>query len=176
MISQDWAIDKRKGVAMKAQSHLTLICLCVTLLTATALLVGCVMPYSYSSGSTIKASTVKKIRDGKTIKQEVIQWFGVPTNVVRPQAEAAPSLLEVILPGLGDSSVSSRTYAELFSGHNLTENHRVYVYTATRTEGTMVQIGPVMTSDAHAYSDTLLVLIDEGTGIVADHIFKKDQR
>jgi hypothetical protein len=158
---------------MKAQSHLTSVSLCVMLFAGASVLGGCIMPYNYSSGPTIKESRVKKIRAGQTTKEEIRQWFGIPTDVVGPQAEATISLLELIMPGLDDSSATPRTYSELFSKHDLTEDYKIYVYKVTRTKGRMVQVGPVNSNAAHTSSETLLVLIDDKTGIVKDHIFSK---
>lgn len=135
------------------------------------LLSGCfVMPHSYTYGTPIKDEMVAKIQPGKTTKEEIIQWFGIPNNIVKSQDKVGSSYN---LPA--SSAHMTVPSFDLFSSkHKITDDSRIYVYTFSKTSGSSVNILFLGNTTTHTRADTLLVLLNEDTGLVEDSLFRKE--
>jgi len=158
---------------MKRESKMNGIFLCI--IVTTLFLAGCINAYSFRYGPQIKEDIVKMIQPGKTTKEDIIQWFGSSTNIVQKQGADATTpkegLVDVIDPRLVSPSF------DLFSSkHKITEDHRIYVYTSTKSEGTVFYLSFFTKSDGQMFKDSLLVLVNEKTGIAEDYIFIKENK
>lgn len=139
---------------------------------------GCfVAPYTYTCGQPIKEDKLKKIEAGKTTKEEIIQWFGVPSVVVKKGEKANVTTTQYGASGVIQSIGSS--FDELFSlfssKHKQKDSYIIYYYDYTKTEGATFSIIFFSPSSSRALTDKLLMLIDENTGIVEDYIFSKQR-
>ncbi len=144
---------------------------------------GCaVMPHSYTAGEPISEKTVERIQPGKTTKGEIIQWFGLPQSIEKPivEKEAAVEREEKVATGgawLVGGGTTFQPSFELFSSkHKITKDHRIYVYTFTKTKGGTFVILFFGSTDSHSLSDKLLILVNEKTEIVEDYIFRKETK
>lgn len=149
-----------------------IVMICVSLLS------GCfVAPYTYTCGQSIKEDKLKKIEAGKTTKEEIIKWFGVPSTVVNKGEKAGVTATQYGAAGLIQSTGFS--FDELFSlfssRHKSKESHVIYYYDYTKTEGATFNIIFFSPSNSKVLTDKLLVLIDENTCIVEDYIFSKQR-
>lgn len=154
----------------------------VVVITATMFLWGCaIMPHKYTSGEPIKEDKTKMIQPGKTTKEEIIQWFGIPTVIAKKDEKMSlpiemAGMMGVTGGEVGKQEVSSDTFFNLFSSkHKLMENHRIYYYRYTKSSGTNFSMPFFGYSGGRALTDKLLVLINEDTGIVEDYIFRKQE-
>ena len=141
------------------------------------------MPHSYSYGTPIKEDMVKRIQDGKTTKEEMLQWFGIP-NIVQKQGEDTTSqkslhegaMMEPVMMSSMDQKFVSQASFDLFSSkHKITEDHRIYDYSFTKMKGASVSVLFYGTTDTKMLTDILLILVNEKTGNVEDHIFRKGE-
>jgi len=137
------------------------------------------MPHKYTAGEPIKEDMVKMIQPGKTTKEEIIQWFGIPSVIAKKGEKMSlpTELVSMSVAGeIGRQEVSSDTFFNLFSTkHKLTESHRIYYYTYTKSKGTTFAMPYFGYTGGKALTDKLLVLINEDTGIVEDYIFRKQK-
>ena len=153
-------------------------------------LVGCfVSPHSFTQGRPIADNKVEKIQKGRTTKDEIISWFGVPTTIIKKgdktktelTSTAAPSptiALPYFMPGLQGTPTgefSSEQLFSLFSSKNkIKDDDVIYYYAYTSTQGSSFGLLFFSTTDSHAVTDKLLILIDEEKGIVTDFILSKE--
>lgn len=153
--------------------------MCFILIGMLLFLGGCmVMPHSSSYGTPIKEDMVKRIQDGKTTKEEIVKWFGIP-NIVQKQGEDTTSQKSLpegaIMGSMGQKFVSQASFELFSSKHKITEDHRIYVYSFTKMKGASVNVLFFGTTDTKTLTDILLILVNEKTGNVEDHIFRKDE-
>jgi len=169
---------------MRREFKIKGILFCVVVITATTFLWGCaIMPYKHTSGEPIKEDKTKMIQPGKTTKEEIIQWFGIPSVIAKKgekmslPIEMAGGMYGIGAAGeVGKQEVSSDTFFNLFSSkHKLIENHRIYYFTYTKNKGSTFNMPFFGYSGGRALTDKLLVLINEDTGIVEDYIFRKQE-
>jgi hypothetical protein len=159
---------------MKRESKINgfLLCIFVTIL----FLAGCVrfLGQSIKQGTPIKEDMVKMIQPGKTTKEDIIQWFGIP-NVIQKQGEetASPKQVDMVQPFVSPVFPSFDFFS---SKHKITEDHRIYAYFFTKTEGTMTDILIFSKQYMTTLTDTLLVLVNEKIGIAEDYIFRKENK
>ncbi len=133
------------------------------------------MGTSYKMGTPIKEDTVKMIQPGKTTKEDIIQWFGIP-NVIQKQGEEAASSKQGAMVGMMGPQFVYPSFDLFSSKHKITEDHRIYGYTFTKMEGKMVTVPIIGKQDMETKTDMLLVLVNEKTGIAEDYIFRKENK
>jgi hypothetical protein len=127
----------------------------------------------YRLGETITEEMVKKIQPGKTVKQDILEWFGPPIAVARKGAW-------VKIPRLGTDrtgwdEIQSDSFLELFSSkHALTENHIIYYYHYGEDKATAGMFIFYAHGEGKLWISKLWVLIDETAGIVTDYLFRKE--
>lgn len=155
------------------------ILLCVTVIVAILFLGGCLfMPHSYTYGKVIKEDKVKMIQPGKTTKEEIIQWFGIPTIIQKSgekESQEKKEVAEVGIMGPFGGVVSQPSFDLFSSKHKITDDHRIYVYTFTKSKGASFNFLFFGSMDTHSFTDKLLVLVNEKTGIAEDYIFRKEE-
>ena len=165
------------------------VVLLATLVFSGLFLTGCfISPHSFTQGKPIADNKVEKIVKGKTTKEEVINWFGVPTTIIKKgdktategTTAAAPSpniALPYFAQGVQSTpsgEVSSEQMFSLFSSKNkIKEADVIYYYGYTTTKGSSVGFLFFSTNDSHAVTDKLLILMNEEKGVVEDFILSK---
>jgi hypothetical protein len=129
---------------------------------------GCIVMSSYQSGESLQEKQIQQIAPGTTTKQQILDLFGPPVAVARKgSAQMVPSAYQ---------GIQVDTFFELFSPkHTLTERHIVYYYPAREVKGTSVLVPFAGAANNQVATDRLWILIDDGTGIVADYVFRKAQ-
>ena len=141
-------------------------------------MVGCaIMPMRGEVGKPFDENLINKIQRGKTTREEITQWFGVPKAVARkgekiklPTTTATPYMGGVEMPG---EEVSSDTYFALFSKRQVTENHIIFLYVYTTSKGMNFYMPFFGYMGGKALKNTLVILIDDSKGIVEDYIYDK---
>lgn len=152
-------------------------------------LAGCMIaPHSFTQGRPIADNKVTLIQKGKTSKDEIIGWFGVPTTIIKKgdqarkestsvTASSPTSVLPYFTPGVQGTptgEVASEQLFSLFSSKNkIKESNVIYYYAYTITKGSSLGLLFINTTDSHAVTDKLLILIDEEKGVVEDFILSK---
>ena len=118
------------------------------------LLSGCLTTNNIS-GTPINKETVQKIENGKTTRDEILQWFGAPDKIL-------------------DSGTSVQGNAGVGGQVNVSvgKNQEIYVYEYVKTKGS---VGGyiIFQSNTQTKKDTLIIWIDKTTGIVSNHAFTK---
>lgn len=153
-------------------------------------LTGCfISPHSFTQGRPIADNKVEKIQKGKTTKEEIINWFGVPTTIIKKGDKtktggtaATPPSPNIALPyfaqgvqGTPTGEISSEQLFSLFSSKNkIKDDDVIYYYGYTTTKGSSVGLLFFSTSDSHAVTDKLLILMNEEKGVVEDFIMSKE--
>jgi len=127
----------------------------------------------YKMGETITEEMMKKIQPGKTVKQDILEWFGPPIAIARKGAW-------VKIPRLGTDrigwdEIQSDSFFELFSSkHTLTQSHMIYYYHCGEDKATAGMFIFYAHGEGKLWISKLWVLIDETTGIVTDYLFRKE--
>ncbi len=127
---------------------------------------------SFLTGDPLPEKQVKQIVPGMTTKQQILDWFGPPLAVARKGA-----IMKI--PSLGPKKteyqdVQADSFLELFSSkYALTERHIVYYYPATDIKSSETLFVFLDTIDHKVVTDRLWILIDDGTGIVVDYVYRK---
>ncbi len=144
------------------------------------LLSGCITLFKYS-GTEIKAGRVAKIKPGKTLKREALEWFGAPITI------SAPGEI-VVIPKVSTPDkeyrvprratiVESDTFFDLFSPEiDITEYHRVYYFYFSESRELMYFLMVATYDQINTKFDKLWLLINEKTGVVEDYFFKQGIR
>ena len=135
---------------------------------------GCfLMTAEYKMGETIEDESAKNIQPGKTVKQDILQWFGPPIAIAR-KGEL------VKIPRLGANrtgwdEIQSDTFFELFSSKQpLTQNHIVYYYHSAEETSTAGMLIVYAHGEGKLAVSNLWILIDDKTGVVADFLFRRE--
>jgi len=163
---------------MKIKNYVTLktfLCL-VTSFFILSIMSCAIMPTKGEVGKPIDEKMVKKIQKGKTTREEIIQWFGIPMAVAKKGETIKLSGAMATPMGGGEmqgAEVSSDTYFVLFANHNITENHRIYLYIFTKTKGMGFSMPFISTMSGKTLKNTLIILMDESKGIVVDYKYEK---
>lgn len=118
---------------------------------------------------------IRGIRRGATTRQEILERFGPPVAIAR-----RGTTMVYPPPGpekRGRADVQSDAFFELFStGRALRDTEIVYYYDSSRLKGTGILIVPLIGGGSHSMEvvvERLWLLIDERTGIVEDHVFRR---
>lgn len=129
---------------------------------------------SFQSGESLQEKQIQQITPGTTTKQQILDLFGPPAALAR---KGSALIIPSTGPGKVDyPDVQGETFFELFSSkRTLTERHVVYFYSASETKSTRMMVLFAGTADNKVATDRLWILIDDGTGIVLDYIFRKAQ-
>lgn len=151
-------------------------CLFVSFLVVS--MTGCaIMPIRGEVGKPFDENLISKIQRGKTTKEEITCWFGVPKAVARkggkvklPSAIATPYTGGVEMPG---EEVSSDTYFALFPKNKVTESHLIYLYVYTTSKGMSFSMPFFGSMSGKALKNTLVILIDDDKGVVDDYVYDK---
>ena len=162
----------REGLTQRLALRRVLVFL--FLLWISVWLSGCfLISANYKMGDTIDQESTKNIHPGKTVKQEILQWFGPPIAVAR-KGEL------VKIPRLGANrtgwdEIQSDTFFELFSSKQpLTENHIVYYYHSAEDKSTAGMFVVYAHGEGKLSVNKLWILIDDKTGLVADFLFRPE--
>jgi hypothetical protein len=136
------------------------------------------MPTKGEVGKPIDEEMVSKIQNGKTTRDNIFQWFGIPMAVAKKGetiklAGAMATPMAVGSTNMAGAEVSSETYFVLFANHNITENHRIYLYTFTKSKGMGFSMPFLMTQSGSTLKNTLVILMDESKGVVEDYKYDK---
>lgn len=139
---------------------------------------GCaIMPMRGEVGKPFDENLISKIQRGKTTKEEITRWFGVPKAVARkggkvklPAAMATPYAGGMEMPG---EEVPADTYFALFPKNKVTENHIIYLYVYTTSKGMNFYMPFFGYMGGKALKNTLVILIDDDKGIVDDYVYDK---
>ena len=125
-------------------------------------------------GGPFNEARIKGIQRAETTKQEILTWFGPPVAIAR-QGE----IMTFPPPGPtkeGYKEVRSETFFELFSAkHKIIEGHIIYYYYYSVIKGSFAAIGLVGNSKQRLVVSKLWILINNTTGIVEDHLFRKEE-
>jgi hypothetical protein len=137
------------------------------------------MPMSGEVGKPFDENLINKIQRGKTTKEEITRWFGVPKAVAKkgekvrlPTVTATPymGMGGVEMPG---EEVSSDTYFALFSKQQVKENHIIYLYVYTTSKGKIFSMPFFGSMGGKVLKNTLVILIDDDKDIVEDYVYDK---
>ena len=125
-------------------------------------------------GRPFNEAQINGIQQAETTKQEILKWFGPPVAIAR-QGET----MTFPPPGPtkeGYKEVRSETFFELFSAkHAIIESHIIYYYYYPEIKGTFVESLPGGSSKKRLVVSKLWILINNKTGIVEDHLFRKEE-
>lgn len=135
---------------------------------AIAMLAGCMK--MEMGGRPLKKKMIAKIEPGKTTKNEITQWFGMPCSISEPNQIGQG---QVNIHPYWGGTLGSRNPFEFFTPkHKIADSYRVYYYYYLRST-----MGPVVPfySEMKQYKDELFVLIDESTQLVVDFTFVPDK-
>ncbi len=152
------------SIRRMAAAGLAALCLC-----------GCfVTRERFQADEPLRGERIDGIRRGATTRQEILERFGPPAAVARRGTTMAYPP-----PGpakRGRADVQSDAFFELFStGRALRDAEIVYYYDSSRVKATGVLIIPVVGGGQYSHEvvvDRLWLLIDEGTGLVEDYVFR----
>lgn len=151
---------------------------CLSIVFFIGIIAGCaIMPMRGEVGKPFDENLISKIQRGKTTREEITRWFGVPKAVARKggkirlsTAMAMPYTGGVEMPG---EEVSSDTYFALFPKNKVTENHIIYLYVYTTSKGMSFAMPMFGYMGGKALKNTLVVLIDDSKDIVDDYVYDK---
>ncbi len=162
--------DMARGVIRRVP-----VVLCVAVALAALCLCGCfVARENVLADEALPGEHIRGIRRGATTRQEILDRFGPPvavarrgTTMVHPPAGPAKR---------GRVEVPSDAFFELFStGRALRDTEIVYYYDSSRLKATGFLLIPLVGGGFHN-SETVVqrlwLLIDDGTGIVEDYVFR----
>ena len=141
----------RAALPLIAVAALAALCMC-----------GCfVARENVLADEALPGEHIRGIRRGATTRQEILERFGPPVAVARR----------------GNPMVNpAETSFELFStGRSLRDTEIVYYYDSSRLKATGVLIVPLVGGGYHKSEtvvERLWLLIDDGTGIVEDYVFR----
>jgi len=122
---------------------------------------GCAKP-KFIIGKPISQEKVNSIQRGKTTKQEIIEWFGTPSGIVKKDEKM----------NLPKGKISSDPFFDLFSTRcDVTENSRIYYYTFARRKGYGGHLFVPIDNLISRYNiNMLLILINENTSTVEGYL------
>ncbi|MCK4873393.1 MAG: hypothetical protein KAS72_11765 [Phycisphaerales bacterium] len=119
-----------------------------------------------------------------TTKTEILDWFGQPALIMKPGDEHPDYTSEDVPPSASPYffSFGGMTHRnldnifELFTGsHDIRDNHRIYMYTYSRSGGGMLAVPFFSTYGTDMRTDCLLILLDEHTSIVLDYLMDRQK-
>lgn len=154
----------RAALPLIAVAALAALCMC-----------GCfVARENVLADEALPGEHIRRIRRGATTRQEILERFGPPVAVARPGTTMVHPPAGPVKRGRAD--VPSETFFELFStGRSLRGTEIVYYYDSSRLKATGVLIVPLVGGGFHnseTVVERLWLLIDDGTGIVEDYVFR----
>lgn len=151
----------------------TLVSLCFL----TAFLQACAPIIPVEINAPFKQQTVDAIKPGITTREQVLGWFGIPMSIAAQDEKMYIKQPAYWLPGplLRPGKIEEfqpDTFLELFSSrHRLGEQHRVYYFYHSISQGYAVVLGFYINEKIHLDIDKLWVLVNEETGLVEDYVY-----
>jgi len=134
---------------------------------------GCAIG-SFTSDEQLDKGYIDKIQRGKTTKQEILDWLGLPKAIARKgKIIKAPSNA----PEKGMEEVDSELLFELFSEkHEIGDHHIIYFYHSSVTQiGNIIIVPLVYVGSGSVNIDRLWILINQKTHRVEDYVFRSSQ-
>lgn len=132
---------------------------------------GCFAWGARISGS-ISEKQVQGINHGQTTRQQILDWFGEPNAVAR---QDGGFLHKPVGPHVNSEEFSSEVFFKLFSETHRTGPQYIIYYYQHVPGGTAtgVWLNPI---EGEVVIEKLWVLIDQETGNVEDHVFRKESK
>ncbi|MDD5326561.1 MAG: hypothetical protein PHY02_01960 [Phycisphaerae bacterium] len=141
----------------------------VFIVLAVTTLTGCMTMKMEMGGRPLTKKNIAKIESGRTTKDDIIQWFGMPKSVSKPNQSDQST--NVNIPNFAGAP-GVRDLFEFFSSkHKITETHRVYYYYYVHSDSA----GVLFFHEWKQRQDELFILIDESTQLVVDYMFVPDK-
>jgi len=118
----------------------------------------------------IKEKQIQGINHGQTTRQQILDWFGEPNAVAR---QDGGFLYKPMGSYITSQEFAAEAFFKLFSGtHLIGAQHIIYYYQHLQNFGmTGVLNAP---TEKVVVIERLWVLMNQETGKVEDHIFKKE--
>lgn len=129
---------------------------------------------SFTLDEQLDKGYIDKIQRGKTTKQEILDWLGLPKAIARKgKIIKAPSND----PEKGMEEVDYELIFELFSEkHEIGDHHIIYFYHSSATQFGHIMIFPlVYVGSGSVNIDRLWILINQKTHRVEDYVFRPSQ-
>lgn len=132
---------------------------------------GCVVG-SVQVDKKLTGELIKKIEPGKTVKGDVLEWFGPPNVLARQGKMVKVPSTDPKNPGLQE--MDSELLFELFSvKHQIADHHIVYYYVDVEASMGGAYLLIAIAASTTVKQDRLWILINQNTGIVEDYVFRR---